>query len=747
MRPGDPTLSAVILSWNRRAELRTTLTRLAALPDRPAETIVVDNGSTDGSPETVAREFPDVRLITLPRNIGIEALNAGFRAARGDVIVLLDDDSYPMPGALSLLARAYRDEPALGVAAGRISGPPGWWDAKWSWHDVPRGGDVPTFIGCGAGIRRAALERTGGFDGRFFLYQNESDLSARMIDAGFAVRYFPDIAFVHAVSAVNRKNWREEYYGLRNLLWMFAKYFPRLEAGRLSARVVAERIAYCILRRDPRSLWIAVRAAGAALRPPAPLGRRVLSKPARERLLAYVNLWYPPVTSRILRLRRAPGRGLPRTADVPRTGGAPAAGSERTRMLFIGAGDIRRSRGARTYLLSFVDALRHAGAEVQAFFLQQAIAGPPSETPAHVRILRAPGDPVAAAAVPVVLWRLYETVWAAWTGLFLALAHRTRCDVCVVTGPLLLPLTPLLRRAYGRLLYVEHGIAEELLVSATPRSRLKFWGIRLLERLFLRRYTAVTTVSTAMGAYFEQRDGVSRSLLVPCGVDPRKFRYSEENRVRLRAELGVGDRFVFVYSGGADLWQRRSEMIRVFQAAAAADWDPSQRPFFLLVSADPDGWRKFVAPLDPRDYAVVAAPHDGVAAYLSAADAAFLLRTRRLVDVVSCPVKFAEYLACGLPVLISPDIGDYTALVDRHRVGVVIDPDAPSTWAAGLDALRRLIGDPNLRQRCLGVAGTLSWDAVASRLLASVGNGAWRAAGAEFDAAGVADIPARDGVR
>lgn len=385
------------------------------------------------------------------------------------------------------------------------------------------------------------------------------------------------------------------------------------------------------------------------------------------------------------------------------------------RVLFIGAGDIRRARGARSYLLSLVEGLRHAGAEVDAFFLQQlmpASGGAPREP---VRTLVAPGARYASAlAMPVLAWRLYEVVWAVWMGLRVALSHRTRCGVCLVTGPMLLVLTPLLRRIYPKLYYVEHGIAEELLLLPGVRGRVKYWAVRLAEHLFLRRFTAVATVSTRMATYFK-RDGVTRHVLVPCGVHPQKFRYSAADRTRIRDALGVADRFVFVYSGGANAWHRRSEMIEVFRQARKS----VARPFLLVLSADPAAWQNVLAPLEPGDYTLVSAPHEEVGQYLCAGDVAFLMRTRRLVDAVSCPVKFAEYLACGLPVLISPDIGDYTDLVERRRVGVVVDPDAPTTWDAALARARRLAEDPAVRDRCIRVAGGLSWNVVAARFVAA----------------------------
>jgi GT2 family glycosyltransferase len=294
MPSGSLRLSVVVLSWNRREELRRTLARVCPEACAAGEVVVVDNGSRDGSAEMVRRCFPEVRLLALPENVGIQGLNVGLRAARGEVIVLLDDDSSPLPGTLAQVAAAFRQDPALGIAAGRIDGPPGWWEATWPWDGAERGTEVPTFVGCGAGLRRAALARAGEFDGAFFLYQNELDLAVRVAGSGYTVRYFPEIRFVHAVSPSHRTSRRADYYGLRNLLWILWKYLPRVEAARLGARVVGERAAYCLLRRDLRRLWTVVRGAWAAAAGRASVARRPLPPPARGFLRAYVDLWFPP---------------------------------------------------------------------------------------------------------------------------------------------------------------------------------------------------------------------------------------------------------------------------------------------------------------------------------------------------------------------------------------------------------------------------------------------------------------------
>ena len=313
MPAASPALSIVILGWNRREELRATLARVwseTAAFDGRTEIIVVDNGSSDGSAHMVRGGFPNVHLLVLPRNVGIEGFNVGLRAARGEVIVLLDDDSYPLPGTLTQVWAAFRRDPALGIAAGRIDGPPGWWERKWPWRIADAGTEVPTFIGCGAAIRRTALARAGEFDRSFFLYQNELDLAARVADAGYAVRYFPECRFVHAVAASNRPNLREDYYGLRNLLWILWKYFPSAVAARLCMRVVGERIAYCLFHCDLKRLWTAARSVSAAMAGGISIARSPLSPPARERILVYVDLRFPPplawIRSRLSAAR--PGR-------------------------------------------------------------------------------------------------------------------------------------------------------------------------------------------------------------------------------------------------------------------------------------------------------------------------------------------------------------------------------------------------------------------------------------------------------
>lgn len=92
-RPVAPTISVVIVNWNRRRELRDLLRDLQGQTEPAQEVIIVDSGSADESLEMVAREFPDVRVVALGQNKGLSiGRNAGIDAARSAWIAFLDND-------------------------------------------------------------------------------------------------------------------------------------------------------------------------------------------------------------------------------------------------------------------------------------------------------------------------------------------------------------------------------------------------------------------------------------------------------------------------------------------------------------------------------------------------------------------------------------------------------------------------------------------------------------------------------
>lgn len=238
---GEPQLSVVIPTWNRREDLRRTLKALDRHDSPSKEVIVVDNASTDGSADMVRSSFPEVQLIEMARNVGpTTARNVGVEHARAEHIVLLDSDTEPLPGALAAIDRRLASDPRLAVVNGLqidgATGKPWWW---WGPHGYPeseyleREFDSAFKVEEGAcGFRRSAFQAVGGFDERFFFCGEGRDLAARVVRGGFSIRYCPEVRFVHRAqsnrpssNAVYTRSGRF-YYEFRNELWYTWRYFP-----------------------------------------------------------------------------------------------------------------------------------------------------------------------------------------------------------------------------------------------------------------------------------------------------------------------------------------------------------------------------------------------------------------------------------------------------------------------------------------------------------------------------------------
>lgn len=237
----NPLVSIVILSWNRRYDLKASLNQILKNQYSNIEIIVVDNASTDGTQEMVKKEFSQVNLVSLLNNIGIAGYNEGFKIAKGKYITVLDDDSYPATDAIMKAVEILeRDQKIVGIAFHIIHPTDNISETK----DWPE--DVITFVGCGAILRRDVMEKSGYYDSNFYLYCNEFDLTIRILsqDKRYSIKYFSDIIGYHRVAASNRTITRRAYYQLRNFLWIIWRYFSFYNAIRLSFRLIFEEFIF-----------------------------------------------------------------------------------------------------------------------------------------------------------------------------------------------------------------------------------------------------------------------------------------------------------------------------------------------------------------------------------------------------------------------------------------------------------------------------------------------------------------------
>ena len=230
-----PLVSLVSICWNRKADIHESLLRIRDIDYPNLEIIVVDNASTDGTFAMIESEFPEVRLLQMPENGGIAAYNVGFKAARGEYIVILDDDSFPHRDSLRRMVRKFENDASLGVVAFDVRNFYNYDDVKT--ETIEETGEnhetaatakdyLLAFNGAGAGVRRKALEQAGFYPEEFFLYWNEQDTAFRILDIGYGIRFFSDVVAYHKFSPVNRDSRRAPFFYTRNAFWLIWKNYP-----------------------------------------------------------------------------------------------------------------------------------------------------------------------------------------------------------------------------------------------------------------------------------------------------------------------------------------------------------------------------------------------------------------------------------------------------------------------------------------------------------------------------------------
>ena len=305
--PSSPLASVIIPNWNGAAHLPTCLDSLRCQTLRDFEVIVADNGSTDGSLELLARDYPEVRVLALGENRGFAgACNAGMWAAQGEFVVLLNNDTAADPRWLEEVVAAFQRHPEAGLIAAKmllfdrrdtfhttgdfyrldgIPGNRGVWQQDSGQYDR----EEYVFSACGgsAAYRRATLDQVGLLDEGFFFSCEDVDLAWRAQLAGWRCIYAPRAVVYHKLSATGG-GVTASFHNGRNFIYLLVKDYPG-DLWRIHWRA--------ILQAQLRIAWKALRAwRGAAAR-------------ARLRGMLAALLGIP----RLLRKRREVQRG--RTVD------------------------------------------------------------------------------------------------------------------------------------------------------------------------------------------------------------------------------------------------------------------------------------------------------------------------------------------------------------------------------------------------------------------------------------------------
>lgn len=221
----EPAVSALILSRRRVERLRTCLRSVLAQQDAALEVVVLANGCAETA-AAVRGEFPQVRLVELPENVGCtRGRNRIAQEARADLLLFLDDDGELRDArAVAALVAAAQRDPRVGVVSMALfdaaTDQPTGWLLRASRLDFPC--YHMSFAGGACLVRRRAFDDAGGYPDAFGGFGEEFDLAVRLYAKGWAVLHLPSVAFHHHVAKTDEE-WRlqvsEGYAHLQYTLW------------------------------------------------------------------------------------------------------------------------------------------------------------------------------------------------------------------------------------------------------------------------------------------------------------------------------------------------------------------------------------------------------------------------------------------------------------------------------------------------------------------------------------------------
>ncbi len=259
-------LSVIIVNYNVKYFLEQALVSIRkAVPGIPAEVFVVDNASTDGSPEMVSQKFPEVHLIQNKQNTGFSAANnQAIRQAKGDYILLLNPDTVLEEDTLTLCVRFMDKHPEAGGLGVKML------DGKGNYLPESKRGfptpfvafckafgltalfpkskifaryylghmdpdqthEVEVLAGAFMMLRKSVLDEIGLLDEQFFMYGEDIDLSYRIIRAGYKNYYFPEARIIHYKGESTKKgslNYVRLFY--KAMILFARKHFKKGRAG------------------------------------------------------------------------------------------------------------------------------------------------------------------------------------------------------------------------------------------------------------------------------------------------------------------------------------------------------------------------------------------------------------------------------------------------------------------------------------------------------------------------------------
>lgn len=201
---------------------------------------------------------------------------------------------------------------------------------------------------------------------------------------------------------------------------------------------------------------------------------------------------------------------------------------------------------------------------------------------------------------------------------------------------------------------------------------LRYWYIRYSEKIEFQKSNRLACVSENLKRYITDQMGREDITVIPSCFDQKKFSFDSKARTEIRSLYGMPeDCKVICYSGGLALWQRVNDIIALFEKLALIN---SHYRFLFLTKEIAQLQELLRSSRLPSDRVVVeSCAQEEVYRFLSAADVGIIMREDTTVNNVASPIKIGEYLGCGLPLILTKGIGDFSELIPRTGIGLLLD--------------------------------------------------------------------------
>jgi glycosyltransferase involved in cell wall biosynthesis len=269
------------------------------------------------------------------------------------------------------------------------------------------------------------------------------------------------------------------------------------------------------------------------------------------------------------------------------------------------------------------------------------------------------------------------------------------------------------RKRYGyKVLLDYHGRVPEEYVYLGKGGSMSRRLLESLEAWCVKRSDHIIVVSERLANYLIERYQLPKQKIsvVPCCSDGSMFTWNQNRRDEVRKSMNCADKFVCTHLGSFFEWYDPELLVEVFrQIAGQID------AHLLVVTNETDKATGYLSNHFPPDrFTVRSATHDQVPALLNASDLGLLLLRPSPNISTSSPVKFAEYLNCGLPVLMTGAVGDYSTIIVREGIGGIVGDDNlfDSKIIRNIQSQRT-----NLALHCQSIGRKLTWEAFAPNWL------------------------------